>query len=186
MLRSIWESITVKRVYGTVKAKLSGAERFGKQPLMAGKVRLVFHGSASFGQHFDADGTRAAVAITVRKGANLTVGYDVYMNGGVWIDVLHDIRIGNNVRFGPFASLIDDACHEVEPGAELYKGPLVIGNNVWIGRNVTVMPGVRIGDGAVIAAHSVVTRDIPENSFAAGAPARVIRKLEIPEGWVRY
>lgn len=185
MLRSIWESVKVKRIYGTVKAKLSGAERFGKQPLMAGRVRLAFHGSATFGDYFDADGTRSAVAITVRKGANLTVGDSVYMNGGVWIDVLHDISIGDNVSFGPFTSLIDDDCHEVEPGAQLYKGPLVIGNNVWLGRNAAIMPGVRIGDGAVIAAYSVVTKDIPQNSFAAGAPARVIRKLEIPEGWVR-
>jgi acetyltransferase-like isoleucine patch superfamily enzyme len=185
MLRSVWESVKVKRIWGTVKVKLSGAERFGKQTLMAGKVRLAFHGSATFGDRFDADGTRSAIAITVRKGATLTVGDSVYMNGGVWIDALHDIRIGNNVLFSPFVSLIDDDCHEVEPGAQLYKGPLVIGDNVWLGRNVAVMPGVRIGDGAVIAAHSVVPRDIPENSFAAGVPARVIKKLELSEGWIR-
>jgi hypothetical protein len=51
---------------------------------------------------------------------------------------------------------------------------------------VSVMLGVQIGDGSVIAAHSVVTRDIPQNSFAGGVPARVIRKLELPDSWVRH
>lgn len=85
----------------------------------------------------------------------------------------------------PFASIIDNDRHEVEPGAVLYKGPTIVGNNVWLGRNAAVMPGVTVGDGSVIGVNSVVTRDIPPNSFAAGAPARVIRKLEIPGGWVR-
>jgi maltose O-acetyltransferase len=61
----------------------------------------------------------------------------------------------------------------------------VVGSNVWLGRSVAVMPGVTIGDGSVIGANSVVTRDIPPGSFAAGAPAQVIRKLGIPDGWVR-
>ena len=66
-----------------------------------------------------------------------------------------------------------------------YKGPTIVGNNVWLGRNVAVLPGVTIGDSAVIGANSVVTKSIPPNSFAAGAPAQVLRKLDIPEGWLR-
>ena len=60
-----------------------------------------------------------------------------------------------------------------------------MGNNVWLGRNAAVLPGVTIGDGAVIGANSVVTKSIPPNSFAAGAPAQVLRKLDIPDGWLR-
>ena len=56
------------------------------------------------------------------------------------------------------------------------KGDTVIGNDVWIGQNVTVMPGVHIGDGAIIAANSVVTKDIPAYSIAGGNPCRVIRR----------
>jgi len=74
----------------------------------------------------------------------------------------------------------------VEPGAILQRGPVIIGNNVWLGRNVAVMPGVSIGNGSVIGANSVVTKDIPPNSFAAGVPARVVRDLKIPDGWVRH
>ena len=119
------------------------------------------------------------------EGATLSIGDDLYMNAGTSIEVWHDVRIGSNCLFGPFASVIDDDRHEVEPGAILHKGPTILGNNVWLGRSAAVMPGVTVGDGSVIGANSVVTRDIPPNSFAAGAPARVIRKLELPDGWVR-
>ena len=61
---------------------------------------------------------------------------------------------------------------------ELYsKGPVNIGRNVWTGTNVCIMPGVSIGDGAIIGANSVVTHDVPAESVAVGAPARVVRSL---------
>lgn len=56
------------------------------------------------------------------------------------------------------------------------KGDTVIGNDVWIGQNVTVMPGVKVGDGAIIAANSVVTKDIPAYHIVGGNPAKIIRK----------
>ena len=55
------------------------------------------------------------------------------------------------------------------------KGPVVIGNNVWMGDKVTILPGVTIGNGSVIAANSVVTKDIPSFSVAAGNPAKIIK-----------
>ena len=132
-----------------------------------------------------AEGLVVAIKISVAKTATLSIGDYVYMNAGTSIEAWRDVQIGDNVLMAPFASIIDDDRHEVEPGAVLYKGPTIVGNNVWLGRNVAVMPGVTVGDESVIGVNSVVTRDIPPNSFAAGSPARVIRKLEIPGGWVR-
>ena len=132
-----------------------------------------------------AEGLVVGIKISVAKTATLSIGDYVFMNAGTFIEAWHDVRIGDNVFMAPFASIIDDDRHEVEPGAALYKGPTIVGNNVWLGRNVALMPGVTVGDGSVIGVNSVVTRDIPPNSFAAGSPARVIRKLEIPGGWVR-
>ncbi len=57
-----------------------------------------------------------------------------------------------------------------------FKGDTVVGNDVWIGAGVTVMPGVHIGDGAIIAAHSVVTKDVAPYAIVGGNPARLIRK----------
>ena len=170
---------------GAVRAKFSGAESFGGHADMRGRVRFQLQGRAVFGRGFIAEGDISAVSIVVRENATLIIGDDVYMNYGVTIEACHEIRVGNHVLMAPLVSIIDDNRHETEPGAVLYKGPIVIGNNVWLARNVAVIPGASIGDGCVIAANSVVCTDIPPNSLAAGAPARVIRKLDLPTSWVR-
>ena len=172
-------------VQSGLRARRSGATSFGPQPLLRGKLCFRFDGTVTIGARFEADGLIMPVSISVVEGATLSIGDDLYMNAGTSIEVWHDVRIGRNCLFGPFASVIDDDRHEVEPGAILHKGPTILGNNVWLGRSAAVMPGVTVGDGSVIGANSVVTRDIPPNSFAAGAPARVIKKLELPDGWVR-
>ena len=170
---------------GSARARLSGAERFGKRPVILGKVSFRLDGRASFGEWFVAEGLVVAIKISVAKTATLSIGNYVYMNAGTSIEAWNDVQIGDHVLMAPFASIIDNDRHETEPGAVLYKGPTIVGNNVWLGRNAAIMPGVTVGDGSVIGVNSVVTKDIPPNSFAAGAPARVIRKLEIPSGWVR-
>ncbi|WP_032599622.1 DapH/DapD/GlmU-related protein, partial [Bacteroides fragilis] len=57
------------------------------------------------------------------------------------------------------------------------KGPVVIGNNVWIGEGASILPNVTIGDNSIVAAHAVVTKNIPANSIAVGCPARIIRTI---------
>lgn len=170
---------------GAVRAKFSGAESFGGHADMHGRVHFKLQGRAVFGRGFIAEGDISTVSVVVREDATLIIGDDVYMNYGVTIEACHEIRIGNHVLMAPLVSIIDDNRHETEPGSILYKGPIVIGNNVWLARNVAVIPGASIGDGCVIAANSVVCTDIPPNSLAAGAPARVIRKLDLPTSWVR-
>ncbi len=87
------------------------------------------------------------------------------MNADTEIVAWSEIRIGNNVMLAPNASITDHNQHETEPGAITSKGPVIIGNNVWTGKNAVVTPGASIGDGSVIGANSVVTRDIPPNSL---------------------
>jgi maltose O-acetyltransferase len=93
------------------------------------------------------------------------------------------VRIGDKVMMAPNVSVVDDNRHEIEPGASLYAGPVIIGDNVWLAANVTILPGVKIGSGSVIGGNSVVSRDIPDNCFAAGSPAKMIKRLNVPDGW---
>lgn len=168
--------------HGYVRAKITPAQ-FGRFPNIRGKVKFHIRGDAVFGERFTALGDPAAVRISVQDGARLTVGDHVAMNCGVSIDVWHEVRIGSKVMIAPNVSILDDNRHELEPGAPLSDGPIVVGDNVWIAGNVTVLSGVTIGSGSVIAGHSVVTRDIPPNSLAGGSPARVIKSLNVPDGW---
>jgi acetyltransferase-like isoleucine patch superfamily enzyme len=156
---------------------------FGPLPNVRGRVKFHIRGEAVFGEHFTALGDGTAVLITVQQGARLTVGDYVAINSGVSIEAWHDVRIGSLVMIAPNASIIDDNRHELEPGTPLYKGPTVIEDNVWLATNVSVLPGVTIGAGSVVAANSVVSRDIPPNSLAGGSPARVLKTLSVPEGW---
>ncbi|MBJ2167945.1 MAG: acyltransferase [Muribaculaceae bacterium] len=94
------------------------------------------------------------------------------------------ITIGSDVLTGRWVTITDnghgradaDILHEAPLQRKLYtKGAVTIGNNVWIGDKATILPGVAIGDGAVIAANSVVSHDVPPYSVAAGNPARTIK-----------
>src|SRR5262249_19844222 len=76
--------------------------------------------------------------------------------------------------------------HPMEPTRPTRFAPVRLGVNVWVGRSATILPGVTIGDHAVIAAGSIVTGDVPAKTLVAGVPARPIRTLDIPDGWRRW
>ena len=117
----------------------------------------------------------------------LILGNNVSLMSNCQISCMNRIVIGDGCLLGDNV-FITDNYHgsnslselEVPPiSRDLFsKGTVSIGNNVWLGRNVCVMPGVTIGDGVIIGANAVVTHDIPSNSIAAGIPAKVIRNIE--------
>ena len=90
------------------------------------------------------------------------------------------VTIGDDCFLGPNVSIYT-ACHSTNPvernSRREWAEPVTIGNNVWIGGDVTILPGVTIGDNCTIGAGSVVTRSIPANSIAVGNPARVIKSI---------
>ena len=107
-------------------------------------------------------------------------GSNVYANSNLtMVDDTH-IYVGDRVMFGPNVTL-STATHPISPrlrgmGVQ-YNLPIRIENNVWLGSNVMVMPGVTIGENSIIGANSVVTKDIPANVVAVGAPCRVLRPI---------
>ena len=113
----------------------------------------------------------------------IPVGDNVFINSYCHIGCINKIVIGNNVMIGS-GVLITDHQHGIlaysdTPVADrelVSKGPVIIGDNVWIGQRAQILKGVSIGDGAIIAAGAIVTHDIPSNCVAVGVPAKVVRQ----------
>ena len=113
-------------------------------------------------------------------GSNTHMGDHVYANFNLTVVDDGECRIGSYVMFAPNV-VISTTGHPLHPdfrdkGAQ-FSLPVTIKDHVWIGSNVTIMPGVTIGENSVIGAGSVVTRDIPDNVVACGVPCRVMRAI---------
>lgn len=106
----------------------------------------------------------------------LHVDENVILGYGLFIIAYAPIYIGRGTMFS-FNNTILTSTHDCHDINIIKAYPVVIGENVWITSNVTILPGVHIGDNSIIGAGSVVTRDIPANVFAAGNPARVIKQI---------
>lgn len=113
-------------------------------------------------------------------GWNIEVGENFFANYNLTILDVGKVIIGDNAQIAPNVSIYT-AGHPIHPDSRNsgyeYGIPITIGNNVWIGGNVVILPGVTIGDNVVIGAGSVVSKDIPSNRIAAGNPCRIIRAI---------
>lgn len=124
----------------------------------------------------------------------VSIGDYVYMNAGCWIRCDHQVVIGSHCLFGPRVGISDTDSHPLSrtlrhaQAEEIaHKGPIdsyladggpvVIGNDVWVCMDSLILGGVAIGDGAIVAARSVVTKNVPPMTIVAGCPAKVIGKV---------
>ncbi|CAN7593216.1 sugar O-acetyltransferase [Phenylobacterium sp. LjRoot164] len=113
-------------------------------------------------------------------GKNIRIGRNVFINQNCTLYDLAPVVIGDDVLIGPNVSLITDG-HPVAPSqrqAYVVAKPITIERGVWICAGATVIGGVTIGENSVVAAGSVVTRDVPANTLVGGNPAQVIRSIE--------
>ena len=112
-------------------------------------------------------------------GSNIHLGERVFFNFNCIVLDVCEVRIGDYTLFGPGAQILTPL-HPLDPELrrrEEYGKPIDIGSDVWVGGGALILAGVRIGSRAVIGAGSVVTRDVPDDVFAAGNPCRVIRTV---------
>lgn len=113
------------------------------------------------------------------NGVNIRVGRNVFVNQNCTFYDLGGLDIADDVLIGPNVSIITTG-HPVEPSqrrAGVTAKPIAVGRNVWIAAGATIIGGVTIGENSVVAAASVVTRDVPPNTLVGGNPARVIRLI---------
>lgn len=135
------------------------------------------------------EGGRIQGPIAFHYGKHTKIGKNFFANFNFTVQDDAEVTIGDDCNFGPNVTIVTPV-HPMLPSERrairtasgeikhmCYAKPVHIGSDCWFGASVTVCPGVTIGDGCVIGAGSVVTRDIPPNSFAAGVPCRVIREI---------
>lgn len=135
------------------------------------------------------EGTFLQGPITFHYGKHTHIGKRCFINFNFTVQDDAEVTIGNDCNFGPNVTIVTPIhpmlpderkrikCADGQIRRLCYAKPVRIGNDCWFGANVVVCPGVTVGDNCVIGAGSVVTRDIPSNSFAAGNPCRVIREI---------
>jgi acetyltransferase-like isoleucine patch superfamily enzyme/coenzyme F420-reducing hydrogenase beta subunit len=128
--------------------------------------RLIVHG------HFD---MRQGTFIWIKRSGILEL-YGGFMHEGAHITCGSYIKIGKNAHIAKDVVIRDLDGHYIEESTYITSKPIIIGDNVWIGYRAMILKGVTIGDGAIIAADAVVTKNIPSHSIAAGNPARIIKQ----------
>jgi acetyltransferase-like isoleucine patch superfamily enzyme len=143
----------------------------------ADEIRALF--SALTGRAVDA-AFRLIPPFYTAYGLEIRVGHNVFINQNCTLYDLAEISIGDDVMIGPNVSLITSG-HPVKPSerrAAIVAKPIVIERNVWIAAGATIIGGVTVGENSVVAAGSVVTKDVPSNTLVGGNPARVIRRVD--------
>jgi acetyltransferase-like isoleucine patch superfamily enzyme len=119
----------------------------------------------------------------VARGGKVSIGDDVFVGDGSVIVGLAGIEIGEGTQLAEYV-VIRDQDHDMTSRpfitGRFRSMPIVIGRDCWLGAKVTVLKGSRIGDGAVIGAHSLVRGDIPAHTLAVGSPAKVVKRFSAP------
>lgn len=117
------------------------------------------------------------------NGKNIRIGSHAFINYNVSIMDRGRVSIGDHVLIAPNV-VITTSNHPLDPMVRRepvgIASPVTIGNDVWIGANATILPGVTLGNNVVVGAGAVVTRDVPSNTLVAGVPARKVRDLDTP------
>jgi acetyltransferase-like isoleucine patch superfamily enzyme len=172
--------VTLRLIAGRLRAehyRRLGA-RIGARSTIDRDVRIDRPWGFTAGERVELE--RGAFLKLVHDDARLTLGGYVFIGAGCEIDVALTVTIGDHTLLAP-GVFITDHTHNAEAGELIDRqgsrsAAVHVGSDVWIGARATILHGVSIGDGAIIGAGSVVTRDVASNSIVAGVPARFLRQ----------
>lgn len=155
------------------KGKLEMGKLWGREPSIPSDLSMDHEATLVLNGYCNCF---SGTTISIQRGATLTLG-NCLINNKVSIICSKSIQIGDMTDIAPGVLIRDSDGHILLPRTEnSMSSPIIIGNNVWIGSNAIILKGVNIGDGAVIAAGSVVNKDVPPCCLVGGVPARIIRE----------
>ena len=156
------------------------AELGGMKIRASGRLYVNAYGRMVIGDRCRFVGEMGGLELGCSAAGLLEIGENTFVNYGTSIFADKLVRIGKDCLIGTYCMIMDTDFHKLEPELryeEPEPNPIIIEDNVWIGGHAIVLKGVTIGAGSVVAAGSLVTKDIPPRSLAVGSPARVVRTL---------
>lgn len=175
-LMSIGFRMISARIYLSACSKVGTLVTTNGKPMIRNNGTIVLGNRVAIWSVFD------KTKLLVQRGGHLSIGDYTRING-VHISVKRSVTIGSRTRIGPYSLIMDSDFHDISDTFKEGKiQPVTIGDDVWIASKVIVLKGVTIGNGAMVAAGSVVTRDVPAHTLVAGVPARPIKKLRGTNG----
>ncbi len=127
--------------------------------------------------------------VQLKSTHRLSIGDNVYLATGVWLNAMGGITIEDEVVFGPYV-VISTGTHQFKNNSVRFGGtkmaPVTIGRGTWLAAHAVVAAGVKIGSGVLVAGNAAVVKDVPDNVIVGGVPAKIISERKDTEGEVDY
>jgi acetyltransferase-like isoleucine patch superfamily enzyme len=159
--------------------RLRNCAQVGNMVTVRGSLRVEGSGKIIIGNRVKIWSHMGITQISVGENARLTISDNTFINTGVVISVRNEVYIGQNCQIANQVIIMDNDFHGIEDRNKPEDpAPVIIEDNVWLATRCTILKGVTIGHGAVVAAGAVVTRDVPPYTLVGGVPAKIIRYIE--------
>ena len=153
----------------------------GPRVRLRGFPHVTAKGRLTIGDNVSIHSFLHRVQLSAGEGAELTIGRDSFINNGVVLSAREKVQIGSRVQIAPLTVIMDCDYHGVDDlHGEKPTAPIIIEDDVWLATRCTILKGVKIGRGSVVAAGAVVTKDVPPYTLVGGIPAKPIRTIERP------
>ena len=158
--------------------KARGCTTVGPWFMVEGRLLVNNGGTIVLGERVRIRAAHVPVELASLPGGRLEIGSRTFINSGVSICAQESVTIGKNCAIGNYTLIMDTDFHNpADHTQQSISKPIVIEDDVWLAARVTVLKGVRIGRGAVVAAGAVVTKDVPPCTLVGGVPAKIIKQL---------
>jgi len=170
-LAKVWPAVNAR-------LRLRSAQQMGRRVTLRGRPAISNEGRLTIGERVRLVSTVAQLELVTLPTGHLEIGDNVFINYGSSLVSSAHVKIGNDALIGTHVMIMDCDFHRVEDKTWDTNGePIIVEDRAWLGNRSIILKGVTIGHDAVVAAGSVVTKDVPPRTVVAGVPAKVVREF---------